>query len=151
MKQLLQAILLAGAMIGLRTEVKAQDPTTWTYEVKKKSATEYDLVFHLQLQAGFHIWALNPGGDGLQIVPSFTFDKNANLELVGKVHENGRPTRSKMEGIEGSVNYFSGSVDYIQTVKMKKPGKVTGKHEYQVCNDMMCLPPKDKNFVFDVK
>jgi len=153
MKQLLQAILLAGAMIGLRSEVKAQvqDPATWTYEVKKKSATEYDLVFHLRLQAGFHIWALNPGGDGLQIVPSFTLDKNADLELVGKVHEKGKKTTTTMEGIDGKVNYFSGTVDYVQTVKVKKPLKVTGKHEYQVCNDVMCLPPRDKKFEFDVK
>jgi len=31
------------------------DPTTWKYEVKKKSATEYQLIFHLDLKTGWHI------------------------------------------------------------------------------------------------
>ena len=40
------------------------DPTTWTYEVKKMSANEYQLIFHVSLKEGWHIWSLKPGGDG---------------------------------------------------------------------------------------
>ncbi len=124
------------------------DPTTWKYEVKKKSATEYQLIFHLTLQKGWHIWSLHPGGDGYEIAPSFVFDKTLPLNMKGATYEKGQPTTTTMEGVEGKVTYFSGKVDYIQDITVTGSAKITGKHTYQVCNDRMCLPPKDKDFVF---
>jgi len=53
-----------------------------------------------------------------------------------------------MEGIEGKVNYFSGKIEYVQDVTATGSTKITGTHQYQVCNDRMCLPPKDKDFCF---
>ncbi len=128
-----------------------EDPTTWKYEVKKKSATEYELIFHLDVKAGWHIWSMHPGGDGYEISPSFTFDKNANVTLKGEAKEKGKATTTTMEGIDGKITYLSGKIDYIQTVTVKGKGRITGKHTYQVCNDKLCLPPKDKDFVFVIK
>lgn len=140
-------ILAAGSSFAQMIE----DPTTWTYEVKKKSATDYQLIFHLDIKAGWHIWSLHPGGDGYEIAPSFTFDKNDNVKLKGKPTEKGKATTSKMEGIDGKITYLAGKIDYMQEVTVKGSTKITGKHEYQVCNDRMCLPPKDKDFEFDIK
>lgn len=128
-----------------------EDPSSWTYEAKKISATEYQLIFHLDLKSGWHIWAMKPGGDGFQIVPSFTFDKNAKVKLKGKPAEHGQSVTTTMDGIEGKITYFSGKVDYVQTVTVTGNTNITGKHEYQVCNDNMCLPPKDRNFSFAIK
>jgi len=128
-----------------------EDPTTWKYEVKKKSATEYQLVFHLELKKGWHIWSLHPGGDGYEIAPSFTFDENPKIKFKGKVVEKGKATTTTMDGIDGKITYLSGNTDYIQEITAAKGVKITGKHQYQVCNDKMCLPPKDKDFVFEIK
>ncbi len=56
-----------------------------------------------------------------------------------------------MEGVDGKVSYFSGNIDYVLAVKVKGSCKITGKHEYQVCNDNTCLPPKKIAFAFDIK
>jgi len=138
--------LSLGAMANM-----IDDPTTWTYEVKSKGNHEYELVFHLVIKKEWHIWSMNPGGDGFQIPPSFTFDKNANVQLVGKTVEKGNKTTTTMDGVDGKVSFFSGQVDYVQVVKVKGSMKVTGKHEYQVCSESVCLPPKTKPFVFDIK
>lgn len=153
MRSLLKSLLIVGALAatGTAQAQMIEDPTTWKYEVKKKSATEYQLIFHLNIKPGWHIWSVKPGGDGYQIAPSFTFDKNGAYQLQGEVGEKGKATTTTMEGITGKVKYLSGKIDYIQNVKMTGSGKITGKHTYQVCNDKMCLPPKDKSFVFDVK
>ena len=127
------------------------DPTSWKYEVKKKSATEYQLIFHLDLKTGWHIWSLNVGGDGYEIVPSFNFDNNPKVKFKGKVAEKGKATTTKMEGIDGKVTYLNGKIDYVQDVIVAGNTKMTGKLTYQVCNDKMCLPPKDKGFSFDIK
>jgi len=49
------------------------------------------------------------------------------------------------------VSYMTGSVDYVQTITVKNSKKLTGSHEYQVCNDMLCLPPKTKTFAINLK
>jgi cytochrome c biogenesis DsbD-like protein len=127
------------------------DPTTWTYDVKKKSATDYQLIFHLNIKDGWHIWSLHPGGDGYEISPSFAFDKNDKVKLKGAATEKGKATTTKMEGIDGKITYLAGKIDYIQEVIVTGGTKITGKHTYQVCNDKLCLPPKDKDFVFEIK
>jgi len=142
----------AGLLTAAPSEAQmVKDPTSWTYELKKKSATEYDLVFHVNIGPGWHIWSLNPGGDGFQIVPSFRVDRNPAVEVKGKPSEKGTPVTVTMEGIEGKVTYLSGSVDYTQSIVVKGKTTVTGTHEYQVCNEQMCLPPKEKKFSFTIQ
>jgi thiol:disulfide interchange protein DsbD len=153
MRSLLKSVLFLGVFAAAAPAYAQMtaDPTTWKYEVKKKSATEYQLIFHLDLKQGWHIWSVKPGGDGYQIAPSFTFNKNGAYQAQGGVKESGKATTATMDGIDGKVTYLSGKIDYIQNVKVTGRGKITGKHTYQVCNDRMCLPPKDKDFVFEVK
>lgn len=127
------------------------DPTSWTYEVKKKSATDYELIFHLDLKKSWHIWSLNPGGDGFQIVPSFDIDKNPNVQVKGKPSEKGKATSTIMDGVDGKVTYLSGKVDYTLNISVKGSTKITGTHTYQVCDDKMCLAPVDKKFEVEVK
>ncbi|MBC7552550.1 MAG: hypothetical protein H7257_01080 [Taibaiella sp.] len=127
------------------------DPTKWTYEVKKVSGNNYKLIFHLRLEPKWHIWALHPGGDGYEIAPSFSFNNNTRLKLKGEVSESGKATTTSMEGIDGKITYYSEKVDYIQNATIQGKGKIFGKLNYQVCNDNMCLPPKDKDFIFEVK
>lgn len=146
---------ILAALLGLFTTQYAaaqiNDPTSWTYQVKKISGNEYQLVFHLSLQEGWHIWSLKPGGDGYEIAPGFTFDKSSNVKLKGSIEEKGKPVVTKMKGIDGAVTYFTDKVDYVQDIEVMGKAIITGKHEYQVCNDRLCLPPKDKNFSFEIK
>jgi hypothetical protein len=109
------------------------------------------LIFHLDLKNGWHIWSLHPGGDGYEIAPSFTFDKNPKVTLKGAATEKGKATTTTMEGIDGKITYLSGKIDYTQIVTVTGPTKIKGRHTYQVCNDRMCLPPKDKEFTLDIK
>ena len=138
--------LVAGSSFAQQAIV--DDPTNWAYEAKKISADEYELIFKLDLKDGWHIWSLKPGGDGYEIVPSFTFDKGVTPK--SPLLEKGEPVTVMMEGMENKVTYLSGKVEYVQKVRVKGGQKVTGEHEYQVCDEKMCLPPKTKKFEFDL-
>jgi hypothetical protein len=143
----LQAMLLMGS-------VKAQmiaDPTKWTYKSQKIGANEYQLVFQLDLKQGWHIWSIHPGGDGYQLPPTFVIKDNPKVKVKGPVTETGKAITTEMEGVTGKVTYLSGRVQYKLNVTVSGATKVTGKHSYQVCDDKMCLPPKDKDFTFDLK
>lgn len=128
-----------------------QDPTTWSYDLKKKNDSTFDLVFKLKLKEHWHIWSVNPGGDGLQEPPQFTFDNNASVKKIGTIKELGKKISGPMEGIDGTVHYFLNQVEYIQTVQVKENTMITGTHRYQVCDESMCLPPKNKKFSFEIK
>jgi thiol:disulfide interchange protein DsbD len=151
MKSLKYLFIAIPLLFFFNRSTAQDDPTTWKYQVKKISATEYQLVFHLDITKGWHIWSMTPGGDGMEIAPSFTFDKNPAVKLKGKTVEKGNATTTKMEGIDGKITYLTGEITYTQDVEVRGNAKITGKHTYQVCNDRMCLRPMDRDFVFEVK
>ena len=89
------------------------DPSTWTFETKHVKDNHYQLIFHLKLKEGWHIWSLNPGGDGFQIVPSFKIKKNDAVIKLGSFKEKGNAITELMDGVDGKVTYFKSKVDYI--------------------------------------
>lgn len=127
-----------------------EDPTQWTYELKKKSDKVYDLVFKLKLKEHWHIWSLNPGGDGLQIPPEFTIDNNPAVKKMGSIKESGKLISEEIDGVDGKVNYFLNQVVYTQTVEVANNTTIKGKHRYQVCDETQCLAPKTKSFSLEV-
>ena len=150
-----KAALLLVVMVITAGEVSAQikDPTTWTYEAKRKFGNHFEIFFHLKLAPTWHIYALDPGGDGSSIAPNFTFDKNSNIKLLGKMKETTKPMEEIVEGIDGKVRSFKDEVTFVQEVEVSGNAvvNVKGMHEYQVCTDRMCLPPKSKSFAVSIK
>lgn len=149
-KQIFILVLFLFSGNILRAQM-VQDPTTWNYEVRKKNDSTYELVFRLDLKKDWHIWSLNPGGDGLQLPPEFEFEKNPNIKFLGKLKEKGADKiTGEMDGVDGAVTYFLNKVEYIQPVLVKANTTIKGKHTYQVCDETQCLAPKTKPFNFKV-
>lgn len=151
LKITLAVLLVSTGFVKTSFAQESLDKSKWRFEAKKKNGNQYDLIFHLSLPKGWHIFSLNPGGDGSLIAPSFAFDTSSSLKLIGKVTEKGDLITEKMEGITGRVRMYEGSVDYIQHATYTGNGQITGMLTYQICNDKMCLPPKDKSFVFEIE
>lgn len=141
--------LVLGLLIstGLSAQI-IQDPTVWTFEAKKKTGNEYELIFHVTVNNDYHVYSLNPGGDGSFLPPEFEFDKSSNYKLKGKPTEKGKRIDETIEDI-GTVHYYK-KVDFIQAATITANGKITGKYTYMTCNDQGCLPPKTKSFTFTV-
>ncbi|MBC7552551.1 MAG: hypothetical protein H7257_01085, partial [Taibaiella sp.] len=117
------------------------DPTKWTFEAKKKSGSEYELIVHCKIDKGWHIWSFNPGGDGLEIAPQIKFKKNSNVIYNGPVTEHGKMITEDMD-VVGVVHMYKDKVDYIQKATVSANTKISGTYYYQTCNDNMCLPDK---------
>lgn len=128
-----------------------KDPTTWTYEARKQKDNEYKITFHVKLNDGWHIWSLHPGGDGMQISPSFKFDYNPAYKTKDAIAEHGKAITAVMDGVDGKVTYFLNKVDYAQTLKVTANTTITGSYTYQVCDEKMCLPPATKKFTIQIK
>lgn len=147
--RLIVAILFLGSSFAQAQGFK--NPTKWTFDVKKTGDDQYELAFHLKLDEHWHIWSLHPQGDGMEMPPKFTFKKNDNYTLLGKITEHGKMISGPREGVDGIVNEFHDKVDYIQKVKVKGNQKISGTIEFQVCDENMCLPPKNLDFSFEIK
>jgi thiol:disulfide interchange protein DsbD len=128
-----------------------QDNSKWTVDAKKEGGNKYSLIVHLKLPENWHIYSLKPGGDGMELPPSITFNKNSKVTLSGEVKEKGKLISEKMDGIDGIVNMYKGNVDYVQKATITGNTVITGSYNYQICNDQMCLPPKTKSFTLTVK
>ncbi|HEY9176954.1 MAG TPA: cytochrome c biogenesis protein CcdA [Flavipsychrobacter sp.] len=126
-----------------------EDPTEWKFEARKIDGNKYDLIFHCDVKNGWHIYSLDPGGDGSFLPPSFTIKDNPDIKLIGEVREEGDIIHETIEDI-GTVHYYK-NVDYIQTVELANENMtITGEYTYMTCNDETCLPPKTLDFSIKV-
>ena len=128
-----------------------EDPTTWNFSIKKVNGGDYTLTALCKLKPEWHLWSLTPGGDGMLIAPSFTFEKNKDIAAVGKVEEKGKKISQEFPGVDGVTHYFEKEVTYTQKFKASKNTTLKGSVNYQVCDHSQCLAPKDKSFSVEIK
>lgn len=122
------------------------DPTTWSFKTKKISEGEYELLINCKLKPEWHLWSLNPGGDGMLVPPTFTFSKNKDIEIVGKIKESGKKISKEFPGTDGITHYYENEINYSQKFKAKANTVFKGSVRYQSCDHGQCLKPEEKPF-----
>ena len=122
------------------------DPTTWSFKTKKISEGEYELLINCKLKPEWHLWSLNPGGDGMLVSPAFTFSKNKDIEIVGKIKESGKKISKEFPGTDGITHYYENEINYSQKFKAKANTVFKGSVRYQSCDHGQCLKPEEKPF-----
>ncbi len=151
MKKIL--VLVAAAMLGTAA-ADAQllkDNSKITYEAKKKEGNKYELIVHMKLEKGWHVYAMQPGGDGSLKATKVSFRQDPKVKLVGGVKEKGKLISEVMIEGDPKVNMYTDKVDFIQEVTVNGATTVNGTYEYQICNDRTCLPAAKKEFKIVVK
>jgi thiol:disulfide interchange protein DsbD len=129
------------------------NPVSWTFTSKKLGDKEYEIQMLATIQQGWHLYSQSQPEDAIAQPTSFQFNKNPLLALNGKVKELGKMEKFKDKTLDVSANQYSNKVLFVQKVKIKGKAKtnVTGKLEFQTCNDEKCLPPKSVNFSIALK
>lgn len=147
-----KCLLLLGVLLvtGKLAHAQTPYPAKWRYNLKRTAIKEYQLVFHLELERGWHIRAHNDKRDTLMMTPVFAFTPNPELELKGEVKPQGMLDVVKVDSL-GLLEVYSYNVLYTQTLAAKAGTKISGKYTYQVCDDHHCLPPKTEKFAFIMK
>lgn len=144
-------ILLPIALLAMLTSVSSsaqmlEDPTEWSFSAKQVEGNTYDLIFHCHVKNDWHIYALDPGGDGSFIPPNFTVNESADIKLIDEVREEGEVVDEFIDDDIGTVHYYH-DVDFIQRVELSKEDiDITGEYTYMTCNDETCLPPTTKEY-----
>lgn len=146
---LIPALLLVGT--SLFSQIL--NPVKWSFDTKKISDTEFDLIATAKLDKNWNIYTQHINGDDGPIPTEFTFKPTPQYQLVG-----GKPTEvsdHKKSGydkiFEMNVTKYSESVQFIQRVKLLAPSaQISGSIRYGTCDDARCLPPQEADFNFNI-
>lgn len=126
---------------------QSEKQVKWTFTSKKIADKVYEIRMKADINGDFHLYAQNAGVEG-PVPTAFKFVSNPLSSLDGKVKEVGKLIKKNEEVWGGNVNYYQGSVEFVQVVKLKGNIKTTvaGSVEFMVCNDSKCLPPSEVPF-----
>lgn len=135
------------------TFAQMQSPVSWTFSSKKVSDKVYEVRMTANIQPGWHLYSQNQPEDAIAQPTSFNFNSNPLLAMNGKVKEVGKLEKYKDDKLGITANQYSNKVEFVQLVQIKGKAKtnVSGKLEYQTCDDIKCLPPKTVNFSIALK
>lgn len=145
MKKVIFSVL--AVMTGLVAFAQRQNPVSWDFEAKKKSAGVYEIILTANVEHPWHIYSQNTGKGG-PVPTSIVFKPNPLVSKQGSAKEVGKLEKVFDKNFNTNVLYFSDKVQFIQTVKVKGNIKtnLSGTVEYMVCDDSQCLPPAKKTF-----
>lgn len=116
-------------------------PVTFKVSQKRVSPTEVEIAFTGNIASGWHVYAMNLGGDG-PTEASFNVDSKSGVELVGGLKAQGKEIAKFDKLFNMNVRYFENSVTFVQRVKLTaKDYSLKGYLEYGACDDAQCLPP----------
>ena len=140
-------ITLAAFLILNVLNAQLQDPVKWNYTATKKSDKEYTVTISATLAPDWHIYSMHTPNGG-PVATTFNFKRNPLVLIDGRTTENGTLNTMHDEIFGVDVKYFSQTVTFAQSVKLKSLVKtnLSGTIKYMVCNDKMCLPPKTVPF-----
>lgn len=147
MRRIILALIF---MIGV-CELNAQmyNPVKWSFETTKVSDNVFELHFTAKIEKGWHLYSQDNNPNEGPVPLTFTFDKVSGAKLEGKVKELTKAVSKFDPNFDMQVNYFAKEASFSQQVKTSSSSpKIKGVLNFMVCNDSMCLPPKDVDFEF---
>lgn len=125
----------------------------WILSTKKISQCEYDLIFTVTLDKGWHTFSVLKikGTDGEVFPTQIDFKPNNDYSLIGNLTET-KPTPEYDKTIKKTVLLHYNKVVFTQRIKLNSSSKVkiSGKYEYQICKESCEGPPYEK-FDFDLQ
>lgn len=136
--------LILSVFIVVFVSAQTLNPVSWSFSSKKINDKEYEIRMVATLQKGWHLYSQTQPEDAIAQPTAISFNKNPLVEFNGKVKEVGKLEKYKDKTLGSTAHQYSNQVTFVQKVKLKGKAKtnVTGKLEYQTCDDEKCLPPK---------
>lgn len=150
-KLLLLSLSLFLAIFTARATDKEEGPVTWNVQVQPVSGDTYKLVINAKMKDGFHIWALEAGGDGSLINTEISLEQFDIHWVDVDWRLSKKPKTETYDYIDGAVNYFDKQVQFSRNFTGAKGNVIKGTITYQSCNESMCFPPEDVPFEVTIK
>jgi len=148
-----RSLSLLGLALWMVVNGNAQiaDPVKWIFSHETTGEMEVELVFKATIDRPWHLYSAHlPEGGPIATKP--WFNESDAYTLVDGIVEVTKAKKKFDEGFKMEVGTISGKAELRQKVKLTDPGThtITGEIEFQVCDDVTCLPPKYEEFSFTI-
>lgn len=143
---------LALFLIPLFSFAQILDPVRWTFKVEQTSPEEATLLLIAKIDKSWHLYSQDIPPKG-PIPTTFSFEKNKNYELIGKVKEPKAIQEKDPQFEDMLLKFFEDKVVFRQKIRIsgKKDFTVKGMVNFMCCDDRQCIPPNDVEFTFNIK
>ncbi len=121
----------------------------WTYESKKITETEFQIIFKAKPEKDWHFYTINDKLNPLL----FSFKRTNNYSLKGKIKEVTNPKTEYDELMEAERSFHEKEATFIQNIEIKNNSSfnVEVTIEYQACLlDGMCVM-EEQEFSIPIK
>lgn len=126
-----------------------KDFIKWEIKIEKtKKANEYLVKAQAKLEPDWHIFDLDPGGDGFLIAPDFEFE-DKKVEVIKKTAE-GKLISTEFAGVDGKVRFYENKVSFNALIRSNAK-EIKGSIYYQICDHEKCLAPTEESFDLHIK
>lgn len=133
-------------LLSFSTFSQIVSPAHWSWKAEQVQGDEYKIVFTVLIDKPWHTYGMFIQ-DGGPVKTSFTFTKNADVELLGKMTETGPKAHEGVDEMFGiKIKWFEEKAVFEQRIKLKKSTTLKGSFEFMTCDDKQCLPPDTKEF-----
>lgn len=144
------ALLFALTLVTTLAMAQMLEPVSFKAELKTLSATEAEVIFTAEIDAGWHVYSTDLE-DG-PTAATFNIEKIEGAELLGKLMPRGKEVEQYDKLFGMTVRYFEDTARFVQKLKLKGGNYlVAGYLNYGACDDENCLPPTDVPFEFSGK
>lgn len=148
-------IILGFMLLGSALQAQILKPVKWSFSsvpIKGKTGM-YEVHLTATIDKTWKIYSGSTPAGG----PSATlvkFKPNASVLLGAKVKEIGALYKVPEPAFGVDVWYYKDKVDFVQIIKLKKPGvktSLSGTIEFMACDAEQCLPPEEVSFKIELK
>ena len=111
---------------------------------------ESSIDISADIAEGWHLYSQHINPEVGPIPTQFKFTQNKSIELIGDITE-GTPIEKYDENFEAKLTFFEGISVFRQKIKLNAPSVLELHVTFMVCNDVMCLPPVEKQLSIELK
>lgn len=123
------------------------NPVKWTVSSELTSETDGKIVYHAEIEPGWHIYGLQLPEGGPKAT-AVTYTELDGLELVGDMTPSVEPIEKVDMVFNLKLNWWEKGVDLVQKFRLTGTSgyRAEGTIVYQGCNDGSCIAPTREQF-----
>jgi len=152
MRKLLTFIFIVASFFSYS---QVLDPVSWKFSSKRISDEIAEIKAVATIDKGWHLYSTEvPEEDAGPIPTTFYADSSGKyFNFVGGIAEKPKPDSEFDPNFGVTVKHFSKKAEFTFRVKIHSPEdfNLEGYVFYMVCDDEMCLPPKEVDFSLPLK
>src|SRR6478735_3416189 len=111
MKRIFLAIVFL--TVVLSSFAQAENPVSWSYEAKKKSADTYEVIITATISQPWHLYSQNTENGG-PIPTKIVFKANPLISKTGAVKEVGKLEKNFDKSFGVNVLFYADKVQFVQ-------------------------------------